>query len=100
MLSIVLAALLAAVPLVDAVKAGDRTAALALLQQKANVNTAEPDGTTALHWAVEREDPDMVDRLIKAGATVNAKNDYGATPMSEAALSKLSSSFVTAINFG
>ena len=29
----------------------------------------------------------MVDRLIKAGATVNAKNDYGATPMSEAALS-------------
>src|SRR5438105_358286 len=87
MLSIVMTALLAAVPLVDAIKSGDRTAALALLQQKANVNMAEPDGTTALHWAVEREDPDMVDRLIKAGATVNAKNDYGATPMSEAALS-------------
>jgi len=87
MLSIVLAALLAAVPLVDAIKAGDRTAALALLQQKANVNMAEPDGTTALHWAVEREDLDMVDRLIKAGAKVGAKNDYGATPMSEAALS-------------
>ena len=40
MLSIVLTALLAAVPLVDAIKSGDRTAALALLQQKANVNVA------------------------------------------------------------
>src|SRR5205085_1056489 len=65
----------------------DKASVLALLQQKVNVNIAEPDGTTALHWAVEREDPDLVDRLIKAGANVNAKNDYGATPMSETALS-------------
>ena len=28
----------------------------------------------------------LVDRLIRAGADVNAKNDYGATPMSEAAI--------------
>ena len=87
MLNIVLTLLLAAVPLVDAIKAGDRAAALALLQQKVNVNLAEADGTTALHWAVEQEDFDLVDRLIKAGAKVNAMNDYGATPMSEAALS-------------
>ena len=87
MLNIVLTLLLAAVPLVDAIKAGDRAAALALLQQKVNVNLAEADGTTALHWAVEQEDFDLVDRLVKAGAKVNAMNDYGATPMSEAALS-------------
>ncbi|HYR42420.1 MAG TPA: ankyrin repeat domain-containing protein, partial [Terriglobia bacterium] len=87
MLNIVLTLFLAAVPLVDAIKSGDTAAALALLQQKVNVNMAEPDGTTALHWAVERENPDLVERLIKAGANVNAKNDYGATPMSEAALS-------------
>lgn len=87
MLNIVLTLLLAGVPLVDAIKAGDRVAALALLQQKVNVNLAEADGTTALHWAVEQEDFDLVDRLIKAGAKVNAMNDYGATPMSEAALS-------------
>src|SRR2546427_6121515 len=87
MLNIVLTVFLAAVPLVDAVKSGDKAAVLALLQQKVNVNMAEPDGTTALHWAVEREDLDLVDRLIKASANVNAKNDYGATPMSEAALS-------------
>src|SRR3989454_2306379 len=87
MLNIVLTVFLAAVPLVDAVKSGDNAAVPALLQQKVNVNMAEPDGTTALHWAVEREDLDLVDRLIKASANVNAKNDYGATPMSEAALS-------------
>src|SRR5215813_7209889 len=86
MLSIALTMLLAALGLVDAVKSGDRTAALALLQQKVNVNAPEADGTTALHWAVQRDDLDLVERLIKAGANVNAKNDYGSTPMSEAAL--------------
>jgi uncharacterized protein len=88
MLNIALAFLLAAgaSSLVDAVKSGDRTSALALLQQKVNVNTPEPDGTTALHWAVQRDDLDLADRLIKAGANVNTKNDYGSSPMSEAAL--------------
>src|SRR6185369_1235278 len=88
MLNLALALLLAAGPsgLVDAVKSGDRAAALALLQQKVNVNTPEADGTTALHWAVQRDDFDLADRLIKAGANVNTKNDYGSNPMSEAAL--------------
>jgi ankyrin repeat protein len=86
MSTIILAMLLAAAGLVDAVKSGDRTAALALLQQKVNVNMPEADGTTALHWAVQKDDADLVDRLIKAGANVNAKNDYGSTPMSEAAI--------------
>src|SRR5215471_2369782 len=86
MTSIILAMLLAAAGLVDAVKSGDRAAALALLQQKVNVNAPESDGTTALHWAVQKDDADLVDRLIKAGANVNARNDYGSTPMSEAAV--------------
>jgi ankyrin len=86
MTTIILALLLAAAGLVDAVKSGDRAAALTLLQQKVNVNAPESDGTTALHWAVQKDDADLVDRLIKAGANVNAKNDYGSTPMSEAAI--------------
>jgi ankyrin repeat protein len=86
LLNLTLTMLLAAAGLIDAVKSGDRAAALALLQQKADVNAAEPDGTTALHWAVQRDDLDLVDRLIKAGAKVNAKNDYGSTPMLEAAI--------------
>jgi ankyrin repeat protein len=43
------------------------------------------DGTTALHWAAHNGDAAMAERLIKAGADVNAKNDYGSTPMAEAA---------------
>src|SRR5438105_6389323 len=86
MLTALLTLTLAAAPLVDAVKAGDRTAALALIEKRADVNAPEPDGTTALHWAAHNGDVELVDRLIKAGAKVNAKNDYGATPMSEAAV--------------
>src|SRR4051812_44098054 len=72
-------------PLVDAVKAQDERAVLALLQQRADVNAAETDGTTALHWAVENNDPRMVDLLIRNHAKVNAANRYGVTPLTLAA---------------
>jgi ankyrin repeat protein len=67
--------------LTDAVRDGDRTAAIALLKQHTDVNAPEPDGTTALHWAVREDDREMVDRLIKAGANVKAANRYGVTPL-------------------
>ena len=67
--------------LADAVKDGDRAAAIALLQNHADVNVPEPDGTTALHWAARQDDSEMVDRLIKAGANVKAANRYGVTPL-------------------
>jgi ankyrin repeat protein len=51
------------------------------LKQHADVNAAEPDGTTALDWAVRQDDPDMVDRLIQAGANVKAANRYGVTAL-------------------
>jgi ankyrin repeat protein len=78
--------LAAAPPLVDAVKSGDKAAAIALIAQRVDVNAAEADGTTALQWAVHQNDLDLAERLIRAGAKVNAKNDYGVTPMSEAAV--------------
>ena len=53
----------------------------------ANVNTPQPDGTTALHWAVRRDDVAAVDSLIKAGADVKAANRYGITPINLAATS-------------
>jgi uncharacterized protein len=86
MFSVALAMLLAGAGLVDAVKSGDRAGAFAMLQQKVNVNAPEADGTTALHWAVQKNDAELVDELIKAGAKVNTANDYGSTPMSEAAI--------------
>ena len=75
-----------AVPLVDAVRDGDREAAIALLAQKPDVNATEADGTTALHWAVYKDDTDLVERLLKAGAKVNTVNEYGSAPLAEAAL--------------
>jgi ankyrin repeat protein len=83
---VVTTAFAAAAPFVDAVKARDKAAVTAMLQQKVDVNMPEADGTTALHWAVTQDDLDLVGRLIGAGAKVNARNDYGATPMSEAAI--------------
>jgi ankyrin repeat protein len=80
------AALVAVAPLVDAIKAGDKVAALALIERRVDVNTPEADGTTALHWAVHHGDVELVDRLLRAGANAKAKNEYGATPMSEAAI--------------
>ena len=68
--------------LVQAVKGGNAAAATTLLQQKnVDVNAAEADGTTALHWAVRNDDAAMVDRLIKAGANAKASNRYGVTPI-------------------
>jgi ankyrin repeat protein len=67
--------------LVDALKAGDTGAALALLQKRIDVNVAEPDGTTPLHWAVRLDDLNLINRLIRAGAHVKAANRYGVTPI-------------------
>src|SRR6266581_9342493 len=71
--------------LVDAIKSGNRSAALAMLQQKVDVNAPEANHTTALHYAAYREDADLVERLLKAGAKPNVVNDFGSTAMSEAA---------------
>jgi ankyrin repeat protein len=65
----------------DAVREGDRAAAIAFLKQHADVNAREPDGTTALHWAVRQDDGELVDLLIKAGANAKAANRYGVTPL-------------------
>jgi len=51
------------VRLIEAVKDQDREAVRALLKQKADVNAREGDGATALHWAVVRDDVEMIDAL-------------------------------------
>ena len=40
----------------------------------------------ALHWAVHNDDLAQVRQLLAAGADPNATNDYGATPLAEAAI--------------
>ena len=72
--------------LIEAARAGDRAAVKTLVQKGANVNAAEGDGTTALHWASYRDDVEAADVLIKGGAKVNAANDLGVTPLWTASL--------------
>ena len=69
------------VSLVEAVKRGDTSAVRTLLQAKADSNSAEADGTTALHWAVRRGDVPTADLLLRAGARVGAANRYGITSL-------------------
>ncbi len=68
-------------PLAEAAKNGDKDALRALLQKKVDVNAAEGDGTTALHWASYRDELESADLLLRAGAKVNAANDLGVTPL-------------------
>ena len=81
LITVMTAALLAGMPLIEAVKSSDTAAVRALLQKKADVNATEPDGTTALLWASYKDDVEIADLLIRAGANVNAANDLGATPL-------------------
>src|SRR5436190_7627501 len=73
--------------LLEAVQAGNKTAAIKFIDQRADVKVAAFDGSTALHWAAHNGDVDIVERLIKAGANINAKNEFGSTPLIEAATS-------------
>ena len=73
-------------PLIDAARNSDKTALRAELAVKGDVNAAEPDGTTALHWASYRDDLESADLLLRAGANVNAATDLGVTPLWTASL--------------
>ena len=70
----------------DAVMRGKKDVLRTLLNQKADVNVPQIDGTTALHWAVRADDLESADLLLKAGARVSAATRDGATPMQLAAL--------------
>lgn len=67
--------------LIGAIKQGGSARVRTLLQQHADVNAKDPDGTTALHWAVQRDDVQVVGLLITGGANVKAANRYGMSPL-------------------
>jgi ankyrin repeat protein len=68
--------------LADAAEKSDRAAIRALLKQRADVNTTQADGMTALHWAAHHDDRETAELLVRAGANVKAANRYGVTPLS------------------
>jgi ankyrin len=72
--------------LADAAMKRNLPAVRSLLAQKADVNAAQQDGATALHWAVHFDDVDMVDLLVRSGANVKAANRFGVTPLALACI--------------
>jgi ankyrin repeat protein len=68
--------------LLEAAKNSDNVAIQALLPQHVDLNAADPDGSTALHWAVRHDDLETANLLLSSGANVKAANRYGVTPLS------------------
>jgi ankyrin repeat protein len=77
-------AALAESELADLIQNDNRVDALALIEAGADVNVAQGDDTTPLHWAVYKLDLPLVQRLLERGANAAAANRYGSTPLSEA----------------
>jgi ankyrin repeat protein len=69
-------------PVADAAMRGNKDEVRDLLKQAADVNAAQGDGMTALHWAAMKADADLVQTLWDAGANVWATTRIGAyTPL-------------------
>lgn len=68
-------------PIADAAEKRDFTAVKALIAQKADVNAAQDNGSTALQWAVHWDNSEAVDLLLKAGADTKAATRLNATAL-------------------
>ena len=81
-LLVLLAAKPADSPVADAAQQGDAQIVRTLLQQGEDVNAAQSDGLTALHWAALHNDLEMAKLLLYAGATVKPTTRVGSyTPL-------------------
>jgi len=69
-------------PVADAAARGDVDTVRSLVKQGADVNAAQGDGMTALHWAAEEGSLELAEVLIYAGARVDALTRLGSyTPL-------------------
>lgn len=69
-------------PLADAVEQQAAERVEQLLAAGTDVQSAQADGMTALHWAVYHDELDLVRKLLAAGAAVDARTRYGVQPLS------------------
>jgi uncharacterized protein len=71
--------------LANLIQTGNRRAALDKIRAGVDVNEAQLDGTRPIHWAVYRVDYELLDALLARKAKVDVANEFGATPLAEAA---------------
>lgn len=69
-------------PLADAAEQQDRASVRKLLDEGGEVNQAQVDGMTALHWAAYHDDLETAKLLVRGGADVKAANHFGVTSLS------------------
>jgi ankyrin repeat protein len=70
----------------EAAMRGDTEGLRTLLKEGADVNSAQGDGMTALHWAAMKDNVELAEMLLYAGANVKATTRMGAyTPLMLAA---------------
>jgi uncharacterized protein len=74
-----------AAELADLIQDGAKREAIALIESGADVNEAQGDGSTPLHWAVYHIDTELVALLLEHGADPDVINAYGSSPLGEAA---------------
>ncbi len=68
--------------LINAVKLQDAMAVRRLLDASVDVNAAQADGATLLHWAAYLDDLETARLLVEAGAGAGAANTHGVVPLS------------------
>jgi len=71
--------------LLDVIKTGDAAAARTLLARGGDPNSADADGSTVLHFAVENDETELIQALLAAGARARVANRHGITPLHLAA---------------
>ncbi len=69
----------------EAVRHGDADSVRAMLRKKIDVNAPEPDGSTPLDWAVEANNLELTQLLLKSGANPSLQTPDGVSPLSLAA---------------
>lgn len=80
--AILLAGPVAESPVADAAQRGDLEVVRSLLRDGADVNAAQGDGMSALHWAAQGGQVEIIDVLLYAGANPEATTRLGGyTPL-------------------
>ena len=71
--------------LADAIEKNDFAAVRALIGDS-DVNAAQVDGMSALHWAARHDQLETAKALLAAGASATTENRYGVTPLALACI--------------